>query len=197
MSKHILACSLLNLKVRFWPKSPNLGHFGSFWARFAQILEKGIYFQKMGYVSFLRLSSPNFMQNIRKNWLTVLRAFSQTLHFSSPLQWSSRVKKCVCVSPQMSYFPSIVFSDFLHGVGQSKMIKSSEARFSKKDLVFPKFWKKCQKVVKIEVFSIFLKNGSNDFPDFLCEVRSNSFFTFSRKLHVWQKSGSWDNWTNV
>ena len=81
----------------------------------------------------------------------------------------------VCVSPQMSYFPSIVFSDFLHGVGQSKMIKNSEARFSKKDLVFPKFWKKCQKVVKIEVFSIFLKNGSNDFPDFLCDDRSNPF----------------------
>ena len=34
-------------------------------------------------------------------------------------------------------------------------------------------------MVKIEVFSIFLKNGSNDFPDFLCEVRSNSFLPFA------------------
>ena len=66
-------------------------------------------------------------------------------------------------SYEMSYFPSIVFSDFLHGVGQSKMIKNSEARFSKKDLVFPKFWKKCQKMVKIEFFPNFLKNGAKIF----------------------------------
>ena len=34
-------------------------------------------------------------------------------------------------------------------------------------------------MVKIEVFSNFLKNGSNDFPDFLCEVRSNPFLPFA------------------
>ena len=89
----------------------------------------------------------------------------------------------------MSYFPSIVFSDFLHGVGLSEMINNSGARFLKKDLIFQKFWKKYQKVAKIEVFSIFLKNGSNDFWDFLCEVRSDPFLPcgenrMSRKNHL-------------
>ena len=59
------------------------------------------------------------------------------------------------------------------------MINNSEARFLKMDLVSQKFWKKCQKVAKIEVFSIFLKNGSNDFRDFLCEVRSDLFLPCS------------------
>ena len=97
------------------------------------------FFLKNGVCQFSMFIAPNLIQNIRKNRLMVLRAFSQTLHFSSPLQWSSRVEKSVRPSPQMSYFLSLVFSDFLHGVGQSKMIKSSEARFSKKCLVFPKF----------------------------------------------------------
>ena len=33
-------------------------------------------------------------------------------------------------------------------------------------------------MAKIEVFSIFLKNGSNDFRDFLCEVRCDPFLPF-------------------
>ena len=40
------------------------------------------------------------------------------------------------------------------------MKKSDEARFSKKKCFVPIFG---QKVPKNEVFSIFLKNGSNDF----------------------------------
>ena len=47
----------------FWLKSKNL-IFGSFWARFAQILK--IFFRKSDFISFLDLSSPNFMQKIRK-----------------------------------------------------------------------------------------------------------------------------------
>ena len=41
------------------------------------------------------------------------------------------------------------------------------------DLVFQKIWKKSQKVVNIEVYPNFLKNGSNDFPNSMCEFRSN------------------------
>ena len=40
--------------------------FGPFWALFAQIWANGIFPEKSGSVTFLRLWTPNFMQEIRK-----------------------------------------------------------------------------------------------------------------------------------
>ena len=40
--------------------------FGPFWALFAQIWANGIFPEKSGSVTFLRLWIPNFMQEIRK-----------------------------------------------------------------------------------------------------------------------------------
>ena len=51
------------------------------------------------------------------------------------------------------------FSDYLHVVVTSCSEKTDRAGFLKKILVFQKLWKKCQKIVKIEVFCVFLKNG--------------------------------------
>ena len=41
--------------------------FEPFWARFAQILKNENFFQKSGSVTFLNLSSPNFMQGKYEN----------------------------------------------------------------------------------------------------------------------------------
>ena len=66
--------------------------------------------------------------------------------------WSMLVRylliRCLSVSPlqKFSYFPSLVFSGFLQQVSLFQMQKSDEARFLKKNLVFPKFWKIGQKI---------------------------------------------------
>ena len=52
-------------------------------------------------------------------------------------------------------------------------MKSDEARFSKKNHIWPKMAKNGLKWSKNEVFAIFLKNGSNDFAYIAYIVRGD------------------------
>ena len=51
------------------------------------------------------------------------------------------------------------------------MMKSDRARFFKKSPIFAKMAKNWSKIEFFEVFNFFISNGSNDFSDFLQEVR--------------------------
>ena len=115
--------------------------------------------------------------------LSALKVFFELLfldqHFG-PLKYPPSV--CQSVSPSVrqkfSYFPSLVFSDFLRQVSLFQMQKSDEARFSKKKCVSKLFSFLSPKQGFLADFGPFLANASLVLADI------SYFNRFEHSLHI-------------